>query len=259
MCSGIHTLWRSNVLSWGLKPQEEKDGLTASDLLFSLTLTPARFCQTWQNGNISKLLIYVPQPKDVSGKNDPRCTVGSQRGGTLPWLLMTLHFHQSPAEHQLSSWLSCSVLTSVRPQLTHTYPPPPHTYINFKFSTFSFFGTTHYKKEVVLTHVGPFAVCSSLQLQQVRLLTDPMARLVSLAACSADRSMGITVNAPSCFCRVVECLLLMDTPVACFLRGRALIPLPREGPVDGKLFKMIRVTVHKINPLLLPPFTSVHP
>lgn len=85
-----------------------------------------------------------------------------------------------------------------------------------------------YKGEVVLTHVVLFAVCTSLQLQQVCLLTNPVARLVSLTACSADRSMGITVNALSCFCRVVECLLLMDTPVACFLRcqPKALSPTP---------------------------------
>lgn len=80
----------------------------------------------------------------------------------------------------------------------------------------------------MLTHVVLFAFCTSLQLQQVRLLTNPMARLVSLSACSAERSMGITVNALSCFCRVVECLLLMDTPVACFLRcqAKALSPTP---------------------------------
>lgn len=83
---------------------------------------------------------------------------------------------------------------------------------------FNFFCPTQYKREVVLTHVVLFAVCTSLQLQQVRLLSNAMARLVSLTACSADRSMGITVNALSCFCRLVECLLLMYTPVACFLR-----------------------------------------
>lgn len=51
----------------------------------------------------------------------------------------------------------------------------------------------------MLTHVVLFAVWTSLQLQQVRLLTNPMAWLVSLTACSADRSMSITVNALSCF------------------------------------------------------------
>lgn len=75
----------------------------------------------------------------------------------------------------------------------------------------------------MLTHVVLFAVCTSLQLQQVRLLTNPMARLVSLSACSPERSMGITVNALSCFCRVVECLLLMDN--AC----RLFSSLPDQG------------------------------
>lgn len=39
---------------------------------------------------------------------------------------------------------------------------------------------------------------------------------VSLTVCNADRSMGFTVNTLSYFCRVVECLLLMDTPIGCF-------------------------------------------
>ena len=93
---------------------------------------------------------------------------------------------------------------------------------------FLFFCARQYKGEVVLTYVVLFAVCTSLQLQQLRLLTNPMARPVSLTAGRAERSMGITVNALSCFCRVVECLLQMDTPVACFpcCQTKTLSPTP---------------------------------
>lgn len=71
-------------------------------------------------------------------------------------------------------------------------------------------------KDVLLTRAVLFAVCSFLQLPRVCLQTNRMGQLVSLTVCSADRSMGITVNTLSCFCRVVECLSLMDTPIGCF-------------------------------------------
>lgn len=73
-------------------------------------------------------------------------------------------------------------------------------------------------KMTPLTHAVHFAVCSPLQSHQVSvcLQTKRMGQLVSLTVCSDDQSMGITVNTLSWFCRVVECLLLMDTPMGCF-------------------------------------------
>lgn len=134
--------------------------------------------------------------------------------------------HSGPSNRAEISALTANEIAYIR-LLLQSFPFPPHVlvlyiFIYFPFCStaylFSFFAQCKYKGEVVLTHVVLFAVCTSLQLQQVRFLTNPMARLVSLSACSPERSMGITVNALSCFCRVVECLLLMDTPVACFLR-----------------------------------------
>lgn len=93
----VYLFWNSHHLKLkstqlGVEPQEEKGRSNSVWLvLFLLTPTPVRFCQTWRNRNISKLLIYVPQLKELSGKNDPRFTVGPQtRRKSLPWLLMTL-------------------------------------------------------------------------------------------------------------------------------------------------------------------------
>lgn len=145
--------------------------------------------------------------------------------------------HSGPSNREEISALTANEIAYIRLRL-QSFPFPPHvlvlysSFIHFPFCStaylFSFFVQHKYKGEVVLTHVVLFAVCTSLQLLQVCFLTNPMARLVSLSACSPERSMGITVNALSCFCRVVECLLLMDTPVACFLRcqTRALSPAP---------------------------------
>lgn len=133
----------------------------------------------------------------------------------LPWLIMTLPLTDSNSAScflpHFFSRCSCFLLCST----------------GYLF-IYSFFCATQYKREAVLTHVVLFAVCTSLQLQQVRLLTNPMPRLVSLTACSVDRSMGITVNALFCFCRILECLLLMDTAVACFLscQTKAWSPTP---------------------------------
>lgn len=74
--------------------------------------------------------------------------------------------------------------------------------------------------------------------------------VLSLTVCGTDRSIGITVNTLTCFCRVVECLPLTDTPIGGFFLA------PGCGVVDLCLFKVIRVIVHKINRLLLLLLTS---
>ncbi len=214
---------------------------------------PVRFCQTRKNKATSKLLIYVPP---LSGKNDPRCTVGSKaRRKSLPRLLMTLltsiPYRALCFSPSRSHFMSVS---SIFPSLTR--------FLVCMCNTLQKCVPT---EDVVLTRAVLFAVCSSLQLHRVCLQTNRMGQLVSLTVCSADRSMGITVNTPSCFCRVVECLLLMDTPIGCFPLRQIKVCSAWGRLVDPRLFKVIRVTVHKINRLLLlpmplcllPPYRSV--
>lgn len=140
---------------------------------------------------------------DLSGKKDPRCTVGSKaRRKSLPRLLMTL-LTSMPSEFCIFLLFSHSMFLSFSPSpdflsMCNTLPKCVPT------------------EDVVLTHAVLFAVCSALQLRRLCLQTNRMGQLVSLTVCSAERSMGITVNTLSCFCRVVECLLLMDTPIGCF-------------------------------------------
>ncbi len=106
-------------------------------------------------------------------------------------------------------------------------------------------------RDVMLTCAVLFAVFSSLQLHRVCLQTNRMGQLVFLTACSADRSMDITVNTLSCFCRVVKCSCWWTRPSAVFLSGRSRLCSAWGRLVDPRLFKVIRVTVHKINELLL--------
>lgn len=115
---------------------------------------------------------------------------------------LTLGAPWAVKQEQISAW---PLNDTAHTRLPQSFTFPPHflalRFFHFPFCStgygFLYFGAAQYKGEVVLTHVVLFAICTSVHLQQLRLLTNPMARLVSP---TADRSMGITVNALSCFC-----------------------------------------------------------
>lgn len=180
---------------------------------------------------------------DVSAKNDPRCAVGSKaRRKSLSRLLMTLLTSVSYGALYLlplSELFSPSVLLSSRLLIY-------------------FLCVTHDKKKekekkMCWPMLSLFAVCSSITitpgLSQGKI--EPVC--LSLWACAALTDRWASQLIPFIFLgRVVECLLLMCERIGCFPpRQIKALPPPWGLLVDPGLFKVIRVTVHKIDRLLL--------
>lgn len=123
---------------------------------------------------------------DLSGKNDTRCTVGNKaRRKSLPWLLMTLlrSIPHGALYFLLHSLNFCPWLSSI------SHPVSCLSAILYK----NMF-------QLKMSCWPTLSICCL----QFLLQTNRMAWPLSLTVCSADRSMGITVNTLSCFCWVVE-------------------------------------------------------
>lgn len=108
-----------------------------------------------------------------------------------------------------------------------------HTFVFFIFLSAPQLTYLFFSPHTVQRRSGVDPCCPFCALHFLTITAGPSPDKSNGPACLPDcvqccRSMGITVNALSRFCRVVECLLLMDTPVACFLRCRtkALSPTP---------------------------------
>lgn len=143
---------------------------------------------------------------DLSGKNDPWCTVGSKaRRSSLSWLLMSLLSSNLYGFLCFSPLFSQSVLLVFFFHLTCLLSVCNTLQKNVFQLKMSCWPALFF-----LLFAVPYNYTGSVSRQIEG------ASFVSVTVRSADRSMGITVNTLSCFCWVLECLLLMDTPIGCF-------------------------------------------
>lgn len=124
------------------------------------------------------------------------------RRKSLPGLLMTLLRSNPQESKSFSTWF---ILCSCPSFLLFPMLSPKSWFIcnncvpvsSWPVLSFLLFSVTY-------NYIG--TVSKQIKLDQ----------LVSLTMCSTDRSMDITANSLSCFCWVVECLFLTDTPFGSF-------------------------------------------
>lgn len=198
------------------------------------------------------------QLADLSGKNDPRCTVGSKaRRKSLPRLLMTL----------LTSIPHGGLYFS--PSLSHSmflyfclYLSLPHL--------ISCVCATHYKN-VFQLKMWCWPALSFLLLAVPYNYTGSVSRQIewaslSLWLCAVLTDRWASQLIPSLvFVELWNACCWWTRPSAAFLFARSRLCPAWGRLVDPRLFKVIRVTVHKINRLLLlplllrlqPPYSSV--